>query len=198
MDINLTYEQIVKEIEIMCYENSMKKIIEFSTQFYNSLDFAHNIEHGKRVVKNAKLIAETEGGDMFLIEAGAWLHQFHDKIDEVNNFIKTLNIDDEIKNKLYEIVKCRPKYINEDALLESKIVYDADAIEVLSSYGMIREIICNAKCRNKEWEKSVEDTINVQKRFKEKLQTKTAKKMLEKDFEVIEEFWELYKKWSDN
>ena len=182
----------------MCYENSMKKIIEFSTQFYNSLDFAHNIEHGKRVVKNAKLIAETEGGDMFLIEAGAWLHQFHDKIDEVNNFIKTLNIDDEIKNKLYEIVKCRPKYINEDALLESKIVYDADAIEVLSSYGMIREIICNAKCRNKEWEKSVEDTINVQKRFKEKLQTKTAKKMLEKDFEVIEEFWELYKKWSDN
>ena len=83
-------------------------------------------------------------------------------------------------------------------LLESKIVYDADAIEVLSSYGMIREIICNAKCRNKEWEKSVEDTINVQKRFKEKLQTKTAKKMLEKDFEVIEEFWELYKKWSDN
>lgn len=160
----------------MCYENSMKKIIEFSTQFYNSLDFAHNIEHGKRVVKNAKIIAETEGGDIFLIEAGVWLHQFHDKIDEVNNFIKALNIDDEIKNKLYEIVKCRPKYINEDSLLESKIVYDADAIEVLSSYGMIREIICNAKCRNKEWEKSVEDTINVQKRFKEKLQTKTAKK----------------------
>lgn len=182
----------------MYYEKNMNKIIEFSTQFYNSLDFAHNIEHGKRVVKNAKLIAEIEGGDMFLIEAGAWLHQFHDKIDEVNKFIKTLDIDDEIKNKLYEIVKCRPQYINEDSLLESKIVYDADAIEVLSSYGMIREIICNAKCRNKEWEKSVEDTINVQKRFKEKLQTKIARKMLEKDFEVIEEFWKLYKKWSDN
>lgn len=182
----------------MCYKNSMNKIIEFSTQFYNSLNFAHNIEHGKRVVKNAKLIAETEGGDMFLIEAGAWLHQFHDKIDEVNNFIKNLDIDDEIKNKLYEIVKCRPEYINEDSLLESKIVYDADAIEVLSSYGMIREIICNAKCRNKEWEKSVEDTINVQKRFKAKLQTETANKMLEKDFKVIEEFWKLYKKWSDN
>lgn len=44
----------------------MNKIIEFSTQFYNSLDFAHNIEHGKRVVKNAKVIAKIEGGDMFL------------------------------------------------------------------------------------------------------------------------------------
>lgn len=59
---------------------------------------------------------------------------------------------------------------------------------------MIREIICNTKCRNKEWEKSVEDTINVQKRFKEKLQTKTAKEMLEKDFEIIENFWQSYKK----
>ncbi len=52
----------------------------------------------------------------------------------------------------------------------------------------------NKKCRNKEWEKSVEDTINVQKRFKEKLQTKTAKEMLEKDFEIIENFWQSYKK----
>ena len=63
---------------------------------------------------------------------------------------------------------------------------------------MIREIICNAKCRNKEWQKSVEDTIKVQKRFKEKVQTKTAKEMIEKDLEIIETFWNLYKKWEDN
>ena len=96
------------------------------------------------------------------------------------------------------IVKCRPEYIEDKSLLESKIVYDADAIEVLSTYGMIREIICNAKCRNKEWQKSVEDTIKVQKRFKEKVQTKTAKEMIEKDLEIIETFWNLYKKWEDN
>ena len=160
----------------MNYEKSMNEIIEFSTKFYDSLDFAHNIEHGKRVVKNAKAIAEKEGGNLFLIEAGAWLHQFHDKIDEVNSFIKTLDIDNETKIKLYEIVKCRPEYIDDKSLLESKIVYDADAIEVLSTYGMVREIICNAKCRNKEWEKSVEDTINVQKRFKENYKQKQQRK----------------------
>lgn len=182
----------------MNYEKSMNEVIEFSTKFYASLDFAHNIEHGKRVVKNAKAIAEKEGGNLFLIEAGAWLHQFHDKIDEVNSFIKTLDIDNETKIKLYEIVKCRPEYIDDKSLLESKIVYDADAIEVLSTYGMIREIICNAKCRNKEWEKSVEDTINVQKRFKEKVKTETANKMLEEDFEIIEKFWKLYKEWYRN
>lgn len=182
----------------MNYEKCMNEIIEFSTKFYDSLNFAHNIEHGKRVVKNAKVIAKNEGGNLFLVEAGAWLHQFHDKIDQVNSFIKTLNIDNEIKIKLYEIVKCRPEYIDNKSLLESKIVYDADAIEVLSTYGMIREIICNAKCRNKEWEKAVEDTINVQKRFKEKIKTETANKMLEKDFKIIEEFWKSYKRWSDN
>ena len=181
----------------MNYEKSINQVLEFSKKFYNSLDFAHNIAHGKRVVKNAKTIAKKEGGNEFLIEAGSWLHQFHDKIDEVNNFIKTLEIEDELKNKLYEIVKCRPEYINDESLLESKIVYDADAIEVLSTYGMIREIICNAKCRNKEWEKSVEDTINVQKRFKEKLATETAKEMLKEDFEIIEKFWKLYRKWSN-
>lgn len=179
-------------------EKCMNQIIEFSEKFYKNLDFAHNIGHGKRVLKNARKIAEKEGGNLFLIEAGSWLHQFHNNIDEVNNFIKTLDIEKELKNKLYEIVKCRPQYINEESLLESKIVYDADAIEVLSSYGMIREIICNAKCRNKEWEKSVEDTINVQKRFKEKLQTKTAKEMLERDFEIIENFWKSYKEWSES
>ena len=182
----------------MNYEKCMNKIIEYATKFYDSLDFAHNIEHGKRVVKNAKKIAEVEGGNLFLIEAGAWLHQFHDNIDEVNSFIKTLDIDNETKIKLYEIIRCRPEYIHDESLLEAKIVYDADAIEVLSIYGMIREIICNAKCRNKELEKSIEDTIKVQKRFKEKLKTKTANKMLEKDFEIIEKFWELYKEWTNN
>jgi len=180
------------------YEECMEKIIEYSTKFYNSLDFAHNLEHGRKVVNNAKNIAKIEGGDLFLIEAGAWLHQFHDKIDEVNSFIKTLDINDELKIKLYEIVKCRPEYITDDSLLESKIVYDADAIEVLSTYGMIREIICNAKCRNKEWEKAVDDTIAVQKRFQKKLKTKTANTMLENDFKIVQEFWESYKKWADN
>lgn len=101
----------------MNYEKCINKIIEYATNFYDTLDFAHNIEHGKRVVRNAEKIAQIEGGNLFLIEAGAWLHQFHDKIDEVNSFIKTLDIDNELKNKLYEIVKCRPQYIDRKSVV---------------------------------------------------------------------------------
>lgn len=31
----------------MNYEKCIEQIIAFSEKFYNSLDFAHNIEHGK-------------------------------------------------------------------------------------------------------------------------------------------------------
>lgn len=36
----------------MDHEKCIKQVMEFSKKFYNSLDFAHNIEHGRRVVKN--------------------------------------------------------------------------------------------------------------------------------------------------
>ena len=37
----------------MDYDSIIKQIIDFSKEFYDILDFAHNIEHGKRVVSNA-------------------------------------------------------------------------------------------------------------------------------------------------
>lgn len=173
----------------------MEEIIKFAKEFYEKLDFAHNVEHGERVVKIAKKIMEKEGGDPFLIEAGAWLHQFHDNLEEVQSFIENLDIDRELKNQLNEIVKCRPGKINENSSLEAKIVFDADAIEVVSTYGTIRELFCNIKARNKNWEDSVKDTIKVQKIFKEKLMTKTAIELVEKDLRIIEEFWTSYNKW---
>ena len=173
----------------------MQQIVSFAKTFYEKLDFAHNIEHGKRVVRNAKLIMQQEDGNKFLIEAGSWLHQFHDNLEEVQKFINTLDINEKLKKDLFEIVKCRPSKINEESSIEAKIVYDADAIEVLSTYGMIREILCNIKCRDKNWEDTIEDTISVQERFRKKLMTNTAKNMLQKDFAVIDEFWKLYEEW---
>lgn len=179
-----------------CNDKIMDEIIKFAKKFYEQLDFAHNFEHGKRVVRNARRIMDKEeNADEFLVEAGAWLHQFHDNLEEVKEFIDSLNLEQDIKNKLYEIAKCRPSKITEESLLEAKIVYDADAIEVLSAYGMIREIICNVKARDKNWENAIKDTMEVQKRFREKLMTNAAKEMLEKDFVIIDEFWKSYENW---
>ena len=59
----------------------MEEIESFARTYYAKLDFAHNIRHGERVVKIAKKIMEKEGGESFLVEAGAWLHQLHDDIE---------------------------------------------------------------------------------------------------------------------
>ena len=175
-------------------EDILLEIKEFAIEFYNKQDFAHNAIHGERVAQNAKKIMQIEGGDSFIIEAGAWLHQFHDNLDKVKDFIFGLDIDENDKNRLYEIAKIRPKYINEEASIEAKIVYDADSIELLSCYGTIREILCNIKARNKNWNESINDTVNVQKRFLDKLMTKTAKEMIKEDIDIINRFFELYYK----
>lgn len=175
----------------------MEKIIEYSKAFYEKLDFAHNIEHGERVVKNAKLIREKEGGNPFLVEAGAWLHQFHvsDNLEEVREFIGTLEIEGELKSKLYEIILSRPSNIKESSPIEAKIVCDADNIEVISTYGTIRELLCNFKSRNKSYEDTIEDTLKVQERFRKTLITKTAREMVEKDLAILDEFWASYRRW---
>lgn len=175
----------------------MEKIIEYSKVFYEKLDFAHNIEHGERVVKNAKLIQQKEGGNPFLVKAGAWLHQFHvsDNLEEVRNFIGTLEIEDELKDKLYEIIISRPSNIKENSSIEAKIVCDADNIEVISTYGTIRELLCNFKSRNKSYEATIEDTLKVQERFRKTLITRTAREMMERDLAILDEFWTSYRKW---
>ena len=48
--------------------------------------------------------------------------------------------------------------------------------------------------REKSWEKTIEDTIKVQKRFLNKLMTNTAKEMIKEDIETINKFFELYYK----
>jgi uncharacterized protein len=174
----------------------MEKIENFAREYYAKLDFAHNTGHGERVVKIAKRIMETEGGEPFLVEAGAWLHQLHDDIETLREFLSTLDVDDETRKKLMEIVaSCRAHRIKESSSLEAKIVFDSDGMEVLGPYGSVRELLCNAQARNKAWDENVDETKKVQRMFEEKLMTKTAKKLAKESMEITRKFWHCYDRW---
>jgi uncharacterized protein len=112
----------------------------------------HDWWHVARVVGNAKTIAETEGGDKFVIELGALLHdvadwKFHDgdvtagpKI--ARDWLREMSVNDSIADKVTEIVEHisfrggTNKHVMQT--LEAEIVQDADRLDALGAIGIAR------------------------------------------------------------
>ena len=169
------------------------ELIEFAKQFYNTLDEAHGVNHGARVAKLAMLIQSQEGGDPFFVEAGAWLHQFHDNLDMLQKGLDDLRLPNNVKDNLFHIVEvCRPKKIQNAKSIEAKIVYDADGLECVGPHGNIRELLCNVRDRNIPLKQSINNTIEVENLFISTLQTKTGKNIATKLSKLTNEFWNMY------
>ncbi len=178
--------------------DAMHAIVRFAREYYAGLDFAHDVAHGERVVHLAKRIAAEEGGDAFLIEAGAWLHQLHDDLGRLEGFLSSLAIEEALRRRLFEIVRdCHPARIGEHSSPEARVVFDADALEVLGPYGSVRELLCNAIARGRSWAESVQDARDVQRQFRARLMTDTARRLAAEPIRVAERFWELYDGWRD-
>lgn len=112
----------------------------------------HDWFHIERVVKNARLISKKEGGDFFIIELAALLHDIADwkfhggdstigakKTDEL---LRKLKVDSEIKEKVVEIVE-HISYkggtnTHEMRSLEGRIVQDADRLDAMGALGIAR------------------------------------------------------------
>lgn len=171
-------------------------VIDRVTPFYNSLDQWHGIEHGKRVADFAKRINQIEQGDPLLVEAGAWLHQYHDNLDDLTNLLRGLPVSDDQKSELYEIVnQCRPHKISEASSIEAKIVFDADSLDLMGPSGIVRELLCNVVARGQAQKEGIKAAQKVQKIFAEKLQTEGGRKIAKQSIFIANQFWEEYKRW---
>jgi len=181
--MNITKQQI-EQIENFCLE------------FYKKLDFAHNVEHMNRTVNIAEFIAKKEGANPEIVRLGAMVHQFHDNVNMLREFLNKIDLDPVVINKLIECTEFRPFKDNskKNASLEAKVVFDADALQVLGPKGIIREITLNMKARNKPLNQSVQDSREVERKFYQSLQTETAKKLIEKPHLLMKEFWKIYER----
>lgn len=111
----------------------------------------HDWWHVFRVWKLSKKIAEKEGGDLFIIELAALLHDLADwkfnkseaqGIRKIKKLLKNLEVDGNDISKICDIienlsfkgagVKSKMKTI------EGKIVQDADRLDVLGAIGIAR------------------------------------------------------------
>ncbi|MBI2584156.1 MAG: hypothetical protein HYW25_05795 [Candidatus Aenigmarchaeota archaeon] len=173
-----------------------EKIRRFCIDFYKTLDFAHHIEHMNRTVRIAEYIARKENVNLQIARLGAMVHQFHDNMDKLRAFLDKINLDSQIAERLLECAKFRPlkKKTGKRASIEAMVVFDADALQVIGPHGIVREIACNIGARNKAFDRSIEDARETESLFYKSLQTKTARKLAKKPYELTRKFWKEYYK----
>ena len=199
--LGLKYYKYLNAILLMyLIKEQIEQIRQFSLAFYERQDFAHDTKHMNKTIEIAKFIAEKENVSQEIVALGAIVHQFHDNLNELIMFLKSINMDQEIIDKLSEIVEFRPfkGTSKENVSLEAKVVYDADALQVLGPNGIVREIACNIHARNKTLDKSVEDARKIEQQFHDSLQTETAKKMIDRSHRLMKKFWKIYDAWEDD
>lgn len=214
-----------------------KSVIEKTKEFVrNKLEgegSGHDWWHIERVYNNALNIAEYESGaDIFVVELAALLHdiadwKFNDGDLEMGSvvsrdFLETLDVDDEIIEKVAYIVKnvsfkgAGEK--NEMNTLEGMIVQDADRLDAIGAIGIGRAFAYggnkNREMYNPEinpenhldfqaYKKSKGTTINhfYEKLLllKDRMNTEKGRMIAEERHKFMEEFLEqFYKEWNGN
>jgi len=159
------------------------------------LDQTHGLEHAKRTVKLAEYLAKKEGAELQIVRLGALLHQFHNgKV--VERFLRKIKVDKEIKNQLVHCVECSwSTNIHKAKTIEAKVVYDADKLQVIGPFGIIREISCDSGPRKMSFREAIKHTRATSQRLYNTLQTKTAKKLAKDPYQFILKFWKIFDKW---
>ena len=189
----------------------------------------HDWRHAWRVCRTAKAIAREEGGDLFVIELGALLHDIADwkfaggdekaGSKKADDLLRKLGADEGTINKIKEIVddvsfkgagvenKIRTK--------EGMIVQDADRLDVIGAIGIARVFAYGGStCREiynpdikpklhktfEDYKKNKSSSINhfYEKvlLLKDRLNTKTARKMAAKRHKFLEKYLEqFFEEW---
>jgi uncharacterized protein len=182
-------------VKVKLTKKQIKQIKKFALNYYKKLDEMHGIEHAKRTVKLAEYLAKKEGANLEIVRLGALLHQFHNgKI--VEKFLRKIKVPEEIKNQLVHCVECSSSTnIHKAKTIEAKVVYDADKLQVIGPFGIIREIACDLKARKMGFVEAIKHTRAISKRLYKTLQTKNAKKLAEKPHQFMLKFWKIFDRW---
>ncbi|MCC9656173.1 HD domain-containing protein [Rhodopirellula halodulae] len=112
----------------------------------------HGVDHVRRVHRNACEIQAASGGDRFVVELAAWLHdvgdaKFHDGVERSGEFSEEilcqLGVEPAIVQHVVHIVdnlSFRKRDSAEPLSLEGQIVQDADRLDAIGAIGIVRTI----------------------------------------------------------
>jgi len=174
-------------------DKQIKKIEEFTIDYYHSLDYLHGEEHLNRTIKLAEFISKLEGGDSKIVRLGAFIHQFHDHEEKLIKFLEEIKVNKKTIGKLISIVRYRPHRLGtpKSKIIEEKIIYDADALQVLGPFGTLR-LFAERINKHNNLAKTVNEIKEVQEKFLKNLQTKTARTLANDPHKMVNAFLNLF------
>jgi uncharacterized protein len=173
----------------------LRQIKKIALDYYKKLNETHGVGHVTRTIKLAEYLAKRESANLQIARLGALLHQFHNgKI--VERFLRKIKLDEKLIRQLVHCVECSEStQISKAKTIEAKVVYDADKLQVIGPFGIIREIVCDSGPRRMSFRKALKHTRAISKQLYKTLQTKTAKKLAKKPHQFILKFWKIFDKW---
>lgn len=137
----------------------IEKVRKYLEENFKNESTGHDYWHFERVWKVAKYIAKKEGGDLFIIELGALIHDIADwkfsggtndiGIKKAEDLLKSFGVDDQIIKQVCYIIDNisfkGAKVKNSMETIEGKIVQDADKLDALGAIGIARAFAYSGK-----------------------------------------------------
>ncbi len=207
----------------------INKVIKYLEDNFKNETTGHDFYHFIRVWKLAKYISQKEGGDIFIVELGALLHDIADwkfnggtnevGIEKAKVLLKGFSIDEKIIDQVCYIIDNisfkGAGVKNSMNTKEGMIVQDADRIDAIGAIGIARVFAYGSSAKreiyNPDIEPMVHNSFEEYKNskgtsinhfyeklllLKDRLNTKTAKKIAQKRHKFMEEYLkEFFKEW---
>ncbi|TFG09970.1 hypothetical protein EU538_03450 [Candidatus Thorarchaeota archaeon] len=171
----------------------------FALDKYSNMDYTHGKSHAERTVKLAEFIAAKEEADPLISRLGAMLHQFHpEEADRVESFMRELGLEADLISAVKHCVSCvEPETIGQASTIEARVVFDADKLQTLGPFGLVREIIHRTVTRDLDVLEVVRQAEELQNSVLELLQTETGKALGRMCTKTTREFLDCFWRWSD-
>lgn len=157
----------------------IEEIERFGRAKYVGLHHTHGLNHAQRTMKLAAYIAQQENANQTICELGALLHQYHPEgVKEVRAFLESIKVEESLQYQLLECVECsEPDFMSDECSLEAKAVFDADKLQTLGPFGLLREVVYRAETMNLTFIDAYLQSKKLQLEMHSKIQTSTGRQM---------------------
>jgi len=141
------------------------RLIAIAMEKINGTDSSHDFTHALRVLKNAERIASCEGGDLEIIIPAALFHDIvvYPKNDPRSKFESDesaevakkilINVNEYSSDKIIRVMQVIREHSFRKGIkpkmIESKIIQDADKLEVTGAIGVMRTFSSTGQMKRK-------------------------------------------------